>query len=364
MANIKDLVPTTAQAIFAGYEKAADDHAEQHRPHLGASIIGKECAREVWLTWRWAESEQFEGRMLRLFQTGHIEEPRLVADLRRIGVEVHDTAPDGSQWRVAAVGGHFGGSLDGACLGIVEGPKTWHVLECKTGNARNHAKMVKEGVQKAKPQHYIQMQVYMGLTGMTRALYLMKNKDNDDIHSERVRFDKPLFERTMALAERLVRATEPPEKLSQDPSYYLCKFCKFHSQCHKDQVPEVNCRTCAHSTPDVHGSDGRWHCNVPSQPDGGGAGVTIPLDVQRIGCGEHRFIPIFIERTAKPVDYYEGAVVYETPKGERFANGDGTNGTFTSQEIRDIGIKDALPTFTPVRAEVPGSRVVPAEAMA
>lgn len=355
MATIPDVPATTADAIFAGYEKA---HDEGHRPHMGASLIGHECARHVWLTWRWADSEKFSGRMLRLFQSGHVQEPRLVADLRRIGVEVLDTNPEGGQWRVEALGGHFGGSMDGAGLGVPEAPKTWHVIEFKTSNAKSFAKMLKDGVQKAKPQHYAQMQVYMGLTQMTRALYLMVNKDDDSIHSERVRFDKAEFERIMAKAERLVRAYEPPEKISQDASYFVCKYCKFHSQCHKDQVPEVNCRTCAHSTPDLHGTDGSWHCNVPSQPDGGGAGVKIPLDVQRIGCGEHRYIPIFLERTAKPVDYFEGAVVYETANSSRFANGDGTGGTFSSQEIRDIGAKSALADFTSAKIEFSTAKVV------
>jgi len=343
-----DIAPTTAELIFKGYEA---NPPEAHRPHMGASIIGKECARATWLTWRWAESEKFGGRMLRLFQTGHLEEPRLVADLRRIGVDVRDTTPDGAQWRVSALGGHFGGSMDGACVGVPEAPKTWHVLECKTGNDKSFQKMVKEGVRKAKPEHYTQMQVYMGMSGMERALYLMTNKNDDSIHSERIEFDKVEFERVMAKAKQLIEAQEPPERLSNDPSYYTCKWCKFHSQCHKDQVPEVNCRTCAHATPVLEGDAGKWTCGV-DQP------AEITIETQRKGCAGHRFIPIFLERTAKPVDYFEGAVVYETPKGDRFANGDGTGGTFTSTEIRTIGIKSALADFTAAKAEFATAKVV------
>lgn len=351
MALMPDVSLTTAKAFFAWYEKA---HNEGHRPHMGASLIGHECARHVWLTWRWAESEVFEGRMLRLFQSGHLQESRLVEDLRRIGVEVQERAPDGSQWRVSAIGGHFGGSMDGAGLGVIEAPKTWHVLEFKTSNDKGFTKMVKEGVQKAKPQHYAQMQVYMGLTGMTRALYLMANKNTDDIHSERVRFDKDFFAATMAKAERLVKMTEPPEKLSQDPSFFVCKFCKFHSQCHGDQVPEVNCRTCAHSTPDLTGTDGQWLCaneKLSSAP-------VLSDALQRTGCAEHRFIPIFLERTAKPVDYHEGAVVYETPGGGMFANGDGSNGTFTSAEIRICAGKAVLPEMVQLKYDYKTAKVV------
>jgi len=347
VAALPDVI-TTATEIFKGYERA---HSEEHRPHMGASLIGHECGRHIWLTWRWAETQKFEGRMLRLFQSGHLAEPRLVEDLRRIGVEVHDKNPDGSQWRVSAVGGHFGGSMDGCALGIPEAPKTWHVLEFKTSNQKSFDAMLKTGVQKAKPRHYAQMQVYMGLTGMERALYVMVNKNNDDIHSERVKFDRVEFARLMARAERLVKASEPPERISNDPSWWECKMCHFHAQCHGDQVPEVNCRTCAHSTPVLEGTDGTWTC---AQADN----QAIPLDAQRVGCEGHRYIPIFLAKTAQPVAYESGVVVYETPDKKVFGNGDGTQGTFSSHEIRKCGCKATLADMVPVKFAVATAKVV------
>ena len=61
----------------------------------------------------------FDGRMLRLFQTGDREEDRIVANLRAVGVTVWDTDPDtGKQIRFTACAGHFALSLDGVGEGF------------------------------------------------------------------------------------------------------------------------------------------------------------------------------------------------------------------------------------------------------
>lgn len=90
---------------------------------------------------------------------GDLAEARFVADLRAIGCTVYEVDENGKQFAIEALGGHFGGHMDGAALGIPEAPKTWHVTEFKTHSAKSFAKLQKDGVQKAKPQHYAQMQI-------------------------------------------------------------------------------------------------------------------------------------------------------------------------------------------------------------
>ena len=139
MAPLPPRASPTVEAILAAYEADAGDG---FREHLGASVIGRECDRALWYEFRWITRAAQGGRMLRLFETGRLEEERLIRNLRRIGVTVLDVDPDtGRQWHVQAHGGHFGGSLDGVGLGIPEAPKTWHVLEFKTHNARSFAEL-------------------------------------------------------------------------------------------------------------------------------------------------------------------------------------------------------------------------------
>lgn len=50
--------------IFAYHESKQD----WMRPHLGASVIGKQCMREIWYGFRWSKKTNFSGRMLRLME--------------------------------------------------------------------------------------------------------------------------------------------------------------------------------------------------------------------------------------------------------------------------------------------------------
>lgn len=301
--------PPTVQRIYERYERK---RGEWRRAHLGASQIGKECDRELWYQFRWATRPEFEGRMLRLFETGHLQEERLVADLRAIGVEVHEVDPETRrQFSVSEVGGHFGGSMDGAGQGFEES-SAWHVLEFKTSNAKKFAELKNKGVQVAQPVHYAQMQTYMHLTGMRRAYYLSVCKDTDEIYGERVRYDAEFAKRLLARARAIITAPEPPARLSLDPGSFLCRWCDHHTTCHERRIPEVSCRTCVHATPETDG-DRRWSCAF-WQKD-------LTLKEQMKGCDQHLFIPALMPwplADANPEDNsisYDSGVVNGGPDG-------------------------------------------------
>ena len=69
MAQLPESQHTTSAAIIRWYESKP----QEHRPHMGASLIGHNCDRYIWLTWRWAHKPEFKGRILRLFSTGQRE---------------------------------------------------------------------------------------------------------------------------------------------------------------------------------------------------------------------------------------------------------------------------------------------------
>ena len=217
MATIPTNPKDTAQLIYAAY--AAQGALEPgFRQHLGASLIGDACRRKLWYTFRGATKPNHSGRVLRLFRRGQEEELTFADDLRSIGCTLHTVDPEtGQQWRVADCGGHFGGSLDGALIGLPVAPDGWHVVEMKTSNENGYKAMVKGGVEKSKPLHYAQMQVYMHLTDMTRAVYLMVNKNDDSIYTERVHYDKAKALALIEKAQTVIDAPEPLERISEDP---------------------------------------------------------------------------------------------------------------------------------------------------
>ena len=299
MAELPDISSPTREAIFAGYER---DASEGFRTHLGASLIGKACERALWYDFRWTTKATFPGRVLRLFETGNREEERLVRNLRRTGATVVEVDPQsGRQFRVAAHGGHFGGSLDAVAINLIEAPKTWHVVEFKTHAQKSFTDLAAKKVRESKPQHYAQMQVYMLLTEISRAIYLAVNKNTDDLYVERIELDKAFAAQLLEKAGRIIFAQNPPARIHEDPTWYQCRFCDHADVCHGKQAAEINCRTCLHATP----IDGGWHCARHNK--------SLSEVDQRTACEQHLYLPALIP--GEQADAGEDWVEYVFPDG-------------------------------------------------
>lgn len=324
------LATATLAAIDAATLRDADNG---FRPHLGASLIGRSCERQLYYTFHWVKASSFEPRMLRLFARGQREEDVFVDLLRKAGVTVHQVDPTtGRQFSFASFGGHFGGSMDGACVGLPDAPKTWHVVEMKTHGKKSFDVLARDGVRKAKPEHWFQMQCYMKWTGMTRALYMAVCKDDDRLHLERIDFDEAETDKVFAKAERIINAQEPPMRISNDASWFECKWCDYRDICHGTDAPAVNCRTCAHSTAE---KAGHWSCARNGNNE-------VPIQIQRTGCDSHRYIPKMLH-WAEMVDGNdaENWVKYQTATGT-FTNGAPPDG-LSSAEIHACQDKASLP---------------------
>tara|TARA_R100000306_G_scaffold62564_1_gene73598 strand:- start:13951 stop:15012 length:1062 start_codon:yes stop_codon:yes gene_type:complete len=330
MADISHITQPTVAAIDAAWE-AEGNRQKGHRPHLGGSIIGNECNRALWYGFRWCTDKSFDGRLLRLFNRGHEEENRFIRDLRKAGATVHDCDDrTGEQFLFKAVGGHVGGSMDGVGKGLPESPDKWHVLEFKTHSDKSFKALAKDGVEKSKPLHFAQMQLYMHWSGIDRAFYLAVNKNTDELYSERVRYQQREAERLEDKARRIVEASTPPPRMSEDPSFYLCKFCDHYDLCHQAAAPAVNCRTCAHSTPVMTGN-GQWNCAFNDS--------VIETNRQRKGCEHHLFIPeLMWHAGAEAVDAsaQENWIEYRLPNGRTFRNGPKAPSSYPSIELINL----------------------------
>lgn len=303
-----------ATLIYEAYEKSQDTTP---RRHLGSSEIGEECQRKLWYGFRWVQPKAFPGRILRLFKRGQNEESVIVADLRAIGVEVHEVDPEtGKQFSLSSLGGHYGGSMDGVGIGVPEAPKTWHVLEFKTHSVKSFAKLKKEGVQKSHPKHFFQMQDYMHRGKLERALYVGVCKDTDEIYTERIRYDGGIGIRLLAKAEYIITSSKPPARMNDDPAWYECKLCDYNFLCHGlwSKIVLANCRTCLHSTPIITGAGAQWSCAAWED--------TIPESNMVDGCQRHAYIPDLLAPW-KVLDATDSGVIYETAEGVQIENGPG-----------------------------------------
>jgi hypothetical protein len=255
--------------------------------------------------------------MLRLFGRGQREEATAIADLEAIGCAI-----DGTQCRVS-FGCHVSGSADGIIrVGIPDAPKTAHVLEIKTHSKKSFDDLeAKGGVKLAKPMHWAQMQVYMQGLNLTRALYYAVCKDDDRIYAERVEYDKEAADILVERGKRIVLNPRPPAKISENATWWECKFCAAHDLCHGSKLTkEVNCRTCAFSTP-TEASE--WICERHNS--------SIPVKFQYDGCPSHVLHPDLVPwQMGENFSQVEAVYIID---GEPVRNGEGDAFTFSSQEL-------------------------------
>lgn len=308
---------------------------DSFRTHLGASIIGHECSRYLYLSFRWFFIKEFDGRMLRLFERGHLEEKRLKRWLVGIGFKVIDkkepillyhaesdcyftakseyeaefyknkadkegfdlpVVNEIEQHRLAAeiegvdlspipilfsaVNGHFGGTCDS------EGyfPEFLNIkdkigFEFKTnGTGSSFTNLFTQGVSLVKPEHDAQMHTYGYYFGWEYCVYLNTNKNDDDIYPEILPINKNLGEAMIQKADKIINAKTPPEKLSLNPAFYKCTFCDAKDVCHNGKLPLKNCRTCIHSEPVANAE---WFCAKHSPLNG-----NVPKEIQMQGCND------------------------------------------------------------------------------
>ena len=245
---------------------------------LGASFLGEECLRKTWLSWRAYAQAKFGGRMLRLFGTGHWQEERIIADLRAAGLQVWDRDVEtGNQLEYVDDTGHFIVKLDGVVKGMPEAEKTSHVLEIKTHNKNSFSGVAKHGVLKSKPEHYVQVQAGMMMSGLDRGLYVALCKDDEQFYVERLKADKPVQEAARRKIVSLVNSTLRAAGISTDGEAFGCKFCDMKEVCTGRAVPLVSCRSCQHVQ--ANALPGEWVCGL--------YGATLSKDAQKSACPEY-----------------------------------------------------------------------------
>lgn len=298
-----------------------------HRSHLGASLIGHECKRYLWYTFRWVKAETFDARMNRLFRRGHREEAQFIDMLRGSGFKVQDvdlekggfwycqeiesyynTADSQAdvnlselvvkldwqskdiekhikiaeargfkfnQFRISDCKGHFGGSMDGK----LQFPESYGIngtflCEFKTnGTGKGFNDLCSFGVKSAKEQHFCQQSVYGYKEGLTHSVYMNVNKNDDSLHIEFVELDHNLGKQLIQKAEQIIFSPKPPAKFSLNPTHFTCKFCSKSDICHENKPAEKNCRSCIFAEP-VENAE--WKCH--------NFGAIIPKEYIANGC--------------------------------------------------------------------------------
>lgn len=256
---------------------------KEQRPYLGMSGVGTECMREPWFNWRWVKEIFITKRQDRLFNRGHMEEPRVIADLEEIGIVVTDT-----QLELVHITKHSLGHIDGIAANIPDAPKTEHLLEVKTMADKYYTALMKNiklltfpvALQAEHSTYWVQVQLYMGYIKLKRCLYVIANKNTEARAYFRLDFDKVAFEKADKRIMDILTSETPPLRISERPDWYLCRMCDFKSVCFGEVKADKNCRTCKN----VNLLDeGVWACGLDQDRQ-------LTVKEQKAGCDKHIFI--------------------------------------------------------------------------
>lgn len=198
------------------------------------SAAATDCKRCLWLKFRNVKKERFDGRRLRIFETGNIYESRIISYINNLNNwEVRDC-------QKSIESGIVRGNIDG--IAVNNGIK--YLLEIKTSAQRYFSKLLKSGVKEAFIKHYIQIQIYMMLLGLKKTIYLCVNKNTDEIYEEIVELDESQANMYIHRIKEIAYEDSIPDKISENPAYFICKSCPYHKFCHEGEQIMPTCRGC------------------------------------------------------------------------------------------------------------------------
>lgn len=279
MAKIPEIENTTRHLL-----ESVTVTEKETRGYLGASSIGKSCWRAIWYAFHMASPKPaLPIKLHRIFQRGHLEEKRIVDELKAAGMSVFKVIDgeeleltgevDEQQESHVGFAGHVRGHPDGRVIGLPESKKV-HLLEIKTAKESRFKDFMRNSVKDAAPVYYAQVQWLMGKMKLSRCLFVVTNKNDESRYYERIEFDKDAYEELERKSLVIVTSIQPPDKIHQNRNWIDCRMCNHRSVCHDSAEPDRNCRTCDHS--DIEDGGG-WSCGKQDGKD-------LSLDDQILGC--------------------------------------------------------------------------------
>jgi len=209
------------------------------RLYLGASRLGVSCERALQYEFAQAPVDygrELQGRMLRIFQRGHVIEDCMVGWLREAGFELRTRNQQGDQLGFSVADGRLQGHADGVIVGGPEGfayPCLWE-NKCLGGKAWRD--LEKNRLAVSKPVYAAQVALYQAYLDLHEhpAIFTAVNADTMDIYTELVPFDGALAQRMSDRGAKVITATEAHELLPRsfaEETHFECRMCDWQNRC-------------------------------------------------------------------------------------------------------------------------------------
>ena len=241
------------QAIVAKYKEEYDKGrgsgiGDVAKKRIGSSYIGTACDRELAFRYHKYPKEDREsvvspGELNRHAQAGHWTEEKTAEWMRWAGFDLRTNKADGSQYGYKVARdpktGQFriAGEIDGVILGVPEKLqgkiKTPCLWESKKATDKKWKKFNDDGVAKADPEYYGQVQTNMAYLAVDQTLFSMLNLDTMKYHWELIPLDTSVAQKLSDRAVRVLQSQSPADlaRITRDPNDFRCRFCDYHKQC-------------------------------------------------------------------------------------------------------------------------------------
>ena len=226
-----------ASLVDAGLQRIRA--SQSPREYLGASRLGVSCERALQYEFAKAPVDagrETDGRILRIFERGHVMEDCMVAWLRAGGFDLRTRKANGEQFGFSAIDGRLQGHIDGVIVGGPNGfayPALW---ECKCLGSRSWRDLEKNKLAVSKPVYHAQVVLYQAYLQLHEhpAIFTAINADTMEIYTELVPFDAALAQRMSDRAVKVIAATDAGELLARayhDPTHFECRMCAWQDRC-------------------------------------------------------------------------------------------------------------------------------------
>lgn len=230
--------------LAASYElNPPPTEEERWSRSISASAIGDPCARKIQLNvWPSFHPHKPEPKRAPLtpkdraiFARGHETERWAAQWLKDAGFllsteKVTETATQ--QHGFFAAGGQIKGFADGIIATLV--PRKHRLWEHKTLGDKGWRKVWNQGLAKAYPHYNAQAQLLMSYMDADDNLFTVLNAETGALYAEPVHFDAVTAQQVSDRAVDILRATRAGDllpRISDDPSAFSCKFCRFVGEC-------------------------------------------------------------------------------------------------------------------------------------
>lgn len=201
---------------------------EEPRLYIGFSSIGHICRRYLWLDYHKNElKSQFNEKQAVIFDNGHWVEKKLIHNIRQAGFEI-----SAQQMEMSLFDGKFKGHSDG----IINHPEYGKVvLEIKGIQKNTWNQYVKKGIKEISPTYYAQAIMYSGYLNLSGTLFVIENKDNQDLYEEFIPSNFTEYNMLCRKAESIIHG-EIPAGISTRVDWWQCTMCDFNNDnaCRKD----------------------------------------------------------------------------------------------------------------------------------